>query len=257
MFGWNSFDLKIGNIEKKIHKSARAGKKMHFALIDPDMRKLSTEQISQRCKKLGEWGTDAVLVGGSTHFRRNDVDATIEAIRSACSIPIVLYPSKPGALSEKADGILFMSLLNSRDPWWISEAQTKAAAWVKNSGLEVMPMAYLIVSPGMTVGRVGKAKLIKHKEISRAVGYAIAAQLFGFRIVYLEAGSGASKPVPVEMVRAVKNSLDVPLIVGGGIRDAQTARERLEAGADIIVTGTAIENDIQKHEAVVRAIKGF
>ena len=257
MFGKNDFDPHIGQIERNVHKNAKAGKKMHFSLIDPDLRKLSLAEISKSCRLLAEWVTDVIRVGGSTRFTKQNVDDTIDAIRGACKIPIVLYPSKPEALSSKADGILFMSLFNSRDPWWLSEAQSQAAVWVKNSGLEAIPMAYIVVHPGMTVGRIGKAKLIKPKETERAVGYATAAQLFGFRLVYLEAGSGATKPVPVEMVSAVKKAVDIPLIVGGGIRDAKDAMERMEAGADVIVTGTAIEQNVERHEAVVKEIKEF
>ena len=256
MFG-NGFDFKMGSIEKMIHKNAKNGKKMHFALIDPDLRKLSLEQITSRCKTLQKWGTDVILVGGSTHFTRQNVEDVVDTIHNSCKIPVVLYPSKPEALTNKADGILFMSLLNSKDPFWIAGAQSSTSQWVKGSGLQILPMTYLVVHPGMTVGKVGKADLIKPGQNEKAVGYSLAAQYFGFRLVYLEAGSGATKPVPVEMVSAVRNAIDIPLIVGGGIRTAEQAKERLDAGADVIVTGTAIEQDMERHEAVVKMIKNY
>jgi phosphoglycerol geranylgeranyltransferase len=148
-----------------------------------------------------------------------------------------------------------MSLLNSSDATWISGMQARGAAAVKKYGIEPLPTAYLIMEPGMKAGEVGKASLIKMPD--EAVAYALAAQYFGMRFVYLEAGSGAPKPVSADIIKAVKKETDVKLIVGGGIRTAEAARTALAAGADIIVTGTVIEKDTNKVREIIDAVKRF
>lgn len=243
-----------GKIETLVKNMLKSGK-LHFSLIDPDPSKLSLEEIKRRAKLLEKWGSDAILVGGSTNFTKETVDATIKAIKSVCSLPIIIYPGNVSAVSEHADAILFMSLLNSRNPYWISKAQAKAAPVIRKIRLEPISMAYLVCEPGMAAGKVGEAELIRTAE--EAVGYAAAAELLGFHFVYLEAGSGATTPVPVETVRAVRSAISIPLIVGGGLRTPQAVNERLAAGADIIVTGTAVENEVEKLEEIIKAIKTF
>lgn len=115
--------------------------------------------------------------------------------------------------------------------------------FVKRSGLEPISMGYVIVEPGMTAGRIGDAELIKRSDLDTAVGYALAAEFLGMRFFYLEAGSGAPTPIPNDMIQAVKKSASIPVIVGGGIRDPKTAQEKAHAGADIIITGTALEKE--------------
>jgi len=244
-----------GKIESDIITKISKGKKLHVSLIDPDPKKLSPEETSRRAKQLAKWGTDIFFVGGSSNVKKEDVDNTIHAIKNVCKVPIVLYPGNPKGVSELADGILFMSLLNSKDPFWISHAQAKSAVNIRQMGIEAIPMAYLVVAPGMKVGQVGKAKLIKTPEES--AGYAAAAEMMGFRLVYLEAGSGAKKPVPVELVRVARAQLKVPLIVGGGLTTPEAVKERLQAGADIIVTGTSIENDFEAMQDIIKTIKKF
>jgi phosphoglycerol geranylgeranyltransferase len=148
-----------------------------------------------------------------------------------------------------------MSLLNSRNADWIIGAQAKASTLIKELCIEPVSMAYVIVEPGMAAGRVGEADLIKKSESRRAVCYALAAQYFGFSLVYLEAGSGASSPVPKEMISAVRKSINIPLIVGGGIRSARQAQEAVAAGADIIVTGTIIEEKFDTIKEIISAVK--
>ncbi len=245
----------FGSVESSILGKVARGEKLHVSLIDPDPSKLSMKELEKRAKQLEGWGTDAFFVGGSTNFTKEDVDKTVKKIKSVCKVPVILYPGNPKGVSEHADAILFMSLLNSKDPYWISHAQAKSALLIRKLGLEPIPMAYLIVEPGMKAGEVGKAELIKTAE--EAAGYSAAAEMFGFRMVYLEAGSGATRPVPVEMVKAARKELSIPLIVGGGLRTAESVRERLRAGADIIVTGTAIEKEFDRLEGIVKEIKNF
>jgi phosphoglycerol geranylgeranyltransferase len=136
----------------------------------------------------------------------------------------------------------------------------KGAPFVKYSGLEPISMGYVIIEPGMTAGRIGEADLIKRNDIQTAVGYALAAEYLGMKFFYIEAGSGAPEPVPNEMIQAVKKNTSIPLFIGGGIRDPETAKEKTRAGANVIITGTAIEKDAHFKNTlanIVSAIEGL
>lgn len=245
-----------GKIEKEIMR--KLGKrKLHFSLIDPDPQKASTEKIKSMADELSRIGTDTILVGGSTRVTESVLDRAIKTVKRSCSFPVILYPGSAGGLSRYADAILFMSLLNSSDPLWISGMQARGAPAVKKYHLETIPMAYLIVEPGMKAGEMGKARLLSRQKPEEAASYALAAQYMGMRFVYLEAGSGAPEPVNAETIKAVRKSIGVPLIVGGGIRSAEQAKNTLRAGADIIVTGTIIEDDIARAEDIIRTVKRF
>jgi len=184
---------------------------------------------------------------------------TVKAVKSSCNLPVILFPAIAGALSEYADAVFFMSLLNSRDINYIITNQAIGAPLVHKHGIEAISMAYLVIEPGGTAGWIGDARLIPRDKPEIAVAYALAAKYLGMHYIYLEAGSGADKPVPAEMITAVKrNVVTNKVIVGGGIRDRKTARERIKAGADMIVTGTIVEEveDIrEKIEEIVSAIK--
>ena len=175
---------------------------------------------------------------------------------------MILFPGSHGGISKYADAIFFMSLLNSRNPFFITGSQALGAFTVKRYGIEPIPMAYLVIEPGETVGWVGDAKPIPRHKPKIAAAYALAGQYLGMRFVYLEAGSGAREPVPPEMISLVRKVIDVPLIVGGGIRTGEQARKAVEAGADIIVTGTAVEKAgslekaREKLEELNKGIKG-
>jgi len=181
------------------------------------------------------------MVGGSTGAEGELLDGVVRSIKEGSSLPVILFPGSHGGISKYADAIFFMSLLNSTNPFFITGAQALGAFQVKRYGIEPIPMAYLIIEPGETVGWVGDAKPIPQHKPKIAAAYALAGQYLGMRFVYLEAGSGASRPVPPEMISLVKRVIDVPLIVGGGIRTAKQAKTAVDAGADIVVTGTAIE----------------
>ena len=220
--------------------SAFGKRKLHFTLIDPD--KQDPESASRIASAAQKAGTDAIMVGGSGKISQELVDETVRRIKEKSPLPVILFPSGASFLSRHADAILFMSLLNSRSPKYLVREQAKAAPFVKRLGLEPIPMGYIVIEPGMTVGRVGEADLVERCETKTAVGYAMAAQYFGMKLVYLEAGSGAPEPVPAEMIAAVKSSIGIPLIVGGGITNESGAAKAAKAGADIIVTGTILEN---------------
>ena len=229
---------------------------LHMALIDPD--KQSPEDAGKIVARMLEAGTDAVLIGGSTGVTNENLSSTTLAIKEASGLPVIHFPGSASALSKDVDAILFMSMLNSTDVNWIIGAQVYAAPILKKMGIETIPMGYVIVEPGMKVGEVGKADCIKRDDIKRAVSYALACQMLGMDMVYFEAGSGADRPVPPEMIRAIKEAIDIPLIIGGGIRTPEAAAAAREAGADIIVTGTLLEqcSDGSKLKAVVSAAKG-
>jgi len=196
-------------------------------------------------------------VGGSTGNDSGFVREFVSAVKDSFKGPVVMYPGDPKGLADNADAVLFMSLLNSRNPLWITRLQAQYSDAIRQSGVEYISMAYLIVEPGMKVGLVGEVDAIKRGDVKSAVGYALAAEMLGFSLVYLEAGSGADQHVSAEMVSAVRSKLNIPLIVGGGIRSPQAAKAVLQAGADIIVTGTLIEDDIGKAGEIINAIKNF
>ncbi len=230
--------------------------KVHMTLIDPDDQ--SPEEAARIAMEAKNAGTDAIMIGGSTGITRELMDDTIKAIKAAVELPVIIFPNSANVLSPYADALYFMSLLNSQDIDMVIGQQVKGAIYVKKLGIEPIPMGYIIVEPGMTVGRVGRAKLIPRDRPDLAVAYALAAQYLGMRLVYLEAGSGAPEPVPAEMIRRVKEEIDVPLVVGGGIRTAEKARSAARAGADIIVTGTIVEevDDIESALGeIISAIK--
>jgi len=229
---------------------------IHLALLDPD--KQDCQEAGIIAKNMKEAGADAIMIGGSTGVTSENLGETAKAIKEASGLPTIHFPGGPGALSKDVDSIFFMSMVNSRDPFWIIRAQAGASIYIKKLGIEVISLGYILVEPGMKVGEVGQADAIKHNEIDRAVGYALACEMFGMDLVYLEAGSGADEPVPPEMITAVKKALSIPLIVGGGIRTPEAAEAARLAGADAIVTGTFVEicTDCEMLKLVVAASKG-
>jgi phosphoglycerol geranylgeranyltransferase len=230
-------------------------KKLHFALLDPD--KQTPKAAGQIAQTVTAAGSSAIMVGGSTLLSQKQVDETVQAIKKHTDLPVILFPSGAKFLSKYADAVFFMSLLNSKNLDYVIREHVKGAPFVKHSGLEPISMGYVIVEPGMTAGRIGEADLIQQDDVETAVGYALAAEYLGMKLFYLEAGSGAPTPVPNEMITAVKKQATIPLLVGGGIRDAKTAREKAQAGADIIITGTALENDTNLGKTLTEIIEAL
>jgi phosphoglycerol geranylgeranyltransferase len=216
-------------------------KKLHFALLDPDKQK--PENAGKVAKTVTEAGSSAIMVGGSTLLSQKQVDETCQSIKNNSDLPVILFPSGAKFLSKYADAVFFMSLLNSNNLGYVIREHVKGAPFVKYSGIEPISMGYVIIEPGMTAGRIGEADLIKRNDLQTAVGYALASEYLGMNFFYIEAGSGAPDPVPNEMIQAVKKNATIPLCIGGGIRTPEMAKEKALAGADIIITGTAIEKD--------------
>ncbi len=216
-------------------------KKIHFSLLDPD--KQSPKTAGKIAEEVTAVGSSAIMVGGSTLSNLEQVDETVKAIKDNSDLPVILFPSGARFLSRFADAVFFMSLLNSRNLDFVIREHVKGSLMIQKFGIEPISMGYVIVEPGMTAGRVGEADLIKQDDIETAVGYALASEYLGMRLFYLEAGSGATQPVSDKMIKEIKKSVTVPLVVGGGIRDESTAKKKIQAGADVIVTGTALEKD--------------
>ena len=227
-------------------------KKIHFSLLDPD--KQSPKVAGRIAEEVTSVGSSAIMVGGSTLSDPFQVDATVKAIKEHSDLPVVLFPSGARFLSKYADAVFFMSLLNSRNLDYVIREHVKGSLVIRKFGIEPISMGYVIVEPGMTAGRVGEADLVKQGDIETAVGYALASEYLGMRFFYLEAGSGATNPVSNEMISEVKKCVKGPLVVGGGIRDEQTTRDKVKAGADVIVTGTALEQDSKAYSTLKKII---
>lgn len=230
----------IGRVEEGLVQAVLANGAAHLTLIDPDSQ--SPSEAGKIAEAAAAGGTDAVMVGGSVGACGSVLEETVRQIKARTELPVILFPSSAAGLCQNADAVFFMSLLNSRSASYIVENQVLGAPLVMRYNLEPLPMAYIIVEPGGTVGWVGDARIIPRKKPEIAAAYALAAKYLGMRIVYLEAGSGAEKPVPLDMIRAVKHVLgEAILVVGGGIRSGAAAADVVKAGADLIVTGTAVE----------------
>ena len=193
-------------------------------------------------KKAEEIGASAVLVGGSSAIDQLELTEIVSSIKSLIKIPVILFPGNITGVSPKADAI-FSSLLNSESPYFITEAQALGALAVKKYGIEPLPTGYLIIGEGTTAWFIGRARGIPFDKSGIAVMYSLAAQYLGMRFLYLEAGSGSIQNISPQMVSTVRKYYQGILIIGGGIRTAQTAKEIAEAGADIIVIGTVIEKE--------------
>jgi phosphoglycerol geranylgeranyltransferase len=229
----------LGRVEKYLLEKIAAEKTIHMTLIDPE--KITPTQAAQVAANSKESGTSAIMIGGSTFNSQEHLDALIQAIKDAVDLPTILFPNNVSGISRHADAIWFMSLLNSVDPYFLVGAQILGAPLIKKFKIEPISMGYIIVGQGGTAGVVGKAIAIPYDKPELAAAHALAGQYFGMRFIYLEGGSGVANPVPPEMIKTVKKYLDVPLIVGGGIRSKEQAAAAAQAGADIIVTGNLIE----------------
>ncbi len=239
-------------IEEGIRRKSRE-EALLAVLLDP--ANLTREQARKISSQAERGGADLIFVGGSVGaaFGLND---TILGAKEGSNLPVILFPGNVDGVSPHADAILFMSLLNSSNPYWIIQAQALAAPVVRRLGIEIMPTAYLIVEPGhmSAAGWVGWVNPIPRNKPEIALAYAMAAELLGMRWVYLEAGSGAEKPIPMEMVATIRTKTELGIIVGGGLRSPDQVEERVKAGADIIVVGTHIEKGGNVEEKV-RSLK--
>lgn len=238
-------------IKRKLSKG-----KIHMTLIDPASQ--GREKSSDIAVQAERAGTDFIMIGGSTNIDLKAMDKCVSDIKERSELKVIIFPGSSSMVSRYADAIYFMSLMNSTDPEFIVGHQMKAARFLKDIKLETIPMGYLVFEPGMTVGRVGKVDLLHGEDLDRALSYALAAQFFGMKLVYFEAGSGAPNHVPISLISKIKPNLEIPLIVGGGIRTPDSARAVSQAGADIVVTGTVAEKSENVYEIlkpIISAVK--
>jgi phosphoglycerol geranylgeranyltransferase len=245
----------FGRVEKYLLDKIKAEGSIHMTLVDPE--KTSPSQAAQVAENSKANGTAAIMIGGSTFVSHAHLDDVIKAM-SHIKIPIILFPNNITGISRHADAIWFMSLLNSVDPYFLIGAQVLGAPLVKKYGLEPISMGYIIVGEGGTAGVVGKAIPVPYDKPELTVAHALAGQYLGMHFIYLEGGSGATKPVPPKMIRMVKKSTEIPLLVGGGIRTKKQALAAASAGADIIVTGNIVESigGKQKISEIIDGVKG-
>ncbi|MCZ3364999.1 MULTISPECIES: geranylgeranylglyceryl/heptaprenylglyceryl phosphate synthase [Methanobacterium] len=241
------------NVENYI-RTTLEDHKLHLTLLDPEEQ--SPEEAVRIAKEAIAGGSDGIMLGGST-TEPEELDATAKALRENVDVPVILFPGNISGVSKHADAIFFMSLLNSTNPYWIIGAQALSAPGIKKMGIEILSMGYLVVEPGGTVGWVGDAKLIPRNKPDLAVAYAMAAEFFGMKLIYLEAGSGANEHIPEQMIAGVKKMTDIIVIVGGGIRDGETAAKIAKAGADIVVTGTVVEDSSNVKDKIEELVSGI
>ena len=226
-----------------------------FVLIDSEVSKLeSSRKLAQDVEKIG---ASAILVGGSSATDQIEMAQVVKGIKKGIKIPIILFPGNVTGVVPDADAILFSSLMNSENPYFITQAQALGAPSVLKFGLEPLPTAYLVIGDGTSAWFVGSARGIPFEKPKIAAAYALAAQFLGMRFVYLEAGSGAKSSVTPEMVKTVRKAFNGFLIVGGGIRDIKTATNLVKAGANALVIGTFLEKggSVKKLAEIAKAIQ--
>lgn len=226
-----------------------------FVLIDSEVSNL--DESAKLAKDVEKIGASAILVGGSSATDQIEMAQVVKGIKKGIKIPIILFPGNVTGVVPDADAILFSSLMNSENPYFITQAQALGAPSVLKFGLEPLPTAYLVIGDGTTAWFVGSARGIPFEKPKIAAAYALAAQFLGMRFVYLEAGSGAKSSVTPEMVKTVRQLFNGFLIVGGGIKDVKTAQNLVKAGADALVIGTFLEKggSLKKLEEITKAIQ--
>lgn len=226
-----------------------------FVLIDSEVSQLKTS--SKLAKDVEKIGASAILVGGSSATDQIELAQVVKGIKKGIKIPIILFPGNVTGVVPDADAILFSSLMNSENPYFITQAQALGAPSVLKFNLEPLPTAYLVIGEGTSAWFVGSARGIPFEKPKIAAAYALAAQFLGMRFVYLEAGSGAKTSVTPEMVQTVRRAFNGFLIVGGGIKDMKTAQSLVKAGANALVIGTFLEKggSIKKLQEIAKAIQ--
>jgi phosphoglycerol geranylgeranyltransferase len=229
--------MKIGITETKIIEKIKKSGTLCYALIDSQ----NDVDICNIASNVINFGAAGILIGGSSVTDQLELSKTVTKLKSSIKVPLILFPGNVTGVVPGADAILFTSLLNSENPYYITGAQALGALIINKYDLETIPTGYLIIGEGSTAWFVGQARAIPFDKPGIAIMYSLAAKYMGMRFLYLEAGSGASQHVSPQMIAAVRKYYDGVLIVGGGITDSETASTIAKAGADIIVIGTLIE----------------
>ena len=227
------------SIYSALLKSIEAEKPLFAILFDPE--ELSETLLKQQLSKLPVFTTH-ILVGGSTATQAQ-TQVAVNLIKQRTSLPVLLFPGDYRQITSEADGILFLSLLSGENPEYLIRQQIQSVRKLRASALEIIPTGYILIDGGKqtTVERVSQTQAIPQEMVQHIVDTALAGEYSGKKLIYLEAGSGALKPVSVEIIQAVKDAISIPLIVGGGIRSQSKLEAVYAAGADLVVVGTAFE----------------
>ncbi len=243
-------------VEKYLNSQLKKKKALILVLIDSEVSNIKTSvKLANEVEKIG---ASAILVGGSSATDQMGMAEAVKNLKKSVKIPIILFPGNVTGVVPQADAILFSSLMNSENPYFITQAQALGAPSVLKFGLEALPTAYLVIGEGTSAWFVGSARGIPFDKPKIAAAYALAAQFLGMRFVYLEAGSGAKQNVSPEMVKTVRKVFGGFLIVGGGIKDVKIAKQIVAAGADALVIGTLLEKGgkLKKLSEIAKAIQG-
>jgi phosphoglycerol geranylgeranyltransferase len=231
----------------------KKGQKSFVVLIDPD--KISTSSLDETINLATASKVDYFFVGGSLLIS-DHLDACIQKIKEACSIPVLLFPGSPSQISKQADALLYLSLISGRNADYLIGQHVISAPFVKKSGLEIIPTGYMVIDGGAatTVSYISNASPMPADKADIAMCTAMAGEMLGMKLIYMDAGSGAKKPIHEEMITAVAQHIEVPLIVGGGIKEPEKAYLNCKAGADVIVVGNAIEKNSSLIKEMAAAI---
>ena len=249
------YKLKIGKVEKHINGVISSGRGVFMGLIDPEKYKPS--DAVKLAKLMYEGGADVIMLGGSIGAQGTALDEMAKRIKESVSIPLHVFPGNISNITKYADSIYFMSLLNSKNPYWITGAQSLGAPMVKKYRIEAIPTAYLVFEPGQTVGYVGEANLLPREKPDVPVAYSMAAQYMGMRFVILESGSGAPSPVPAKIVSAIREMCNLNIVIAGGVKTPEQAQALIKAGANCIHIGTKIEEENDPLEKIQKFSKAI
>jgi len=230
------------SVLNKIIEAKKNGLKLLAILLDPD--KINLAGIKNVVKKIEKLSADFIFVGGS-YVKKGVTQKTVKVLKKYTNTKIVIFPGDVSQISPNADALLFMSLLSGQNPEYLINQQIKAASKLKDVKLEVIPTAYILIDGGniSSVEKISNTKPIPQNQEALIISTALAGQFMGKQLVYLEAGSGALNPVNVKLIKQVSNELEIPLIVGGGMRNINQIKGAFNSGADLVVVGTAFEEN--------------
>lgn len=233
---------KISNIYQQIIQAKIDGQKLLAILLDPD--KIVWENLDHLLLKINQSPATHIFVGGSI-VRTTILEDLMAALKQKTNLPVIIFPGDPSQISSQADAILFLSLLSGRNADYLIEYQVQAAPILKKTNLEVISTGYILIESGneTAVARVSKTQPLDRQNLDLVLATAQAGEMLGNKLVYLEAGSGAKHAVPLEMVQLIAQNIEIPIIVGGGIANLKGIQQAYIAGADLVVIGTAFENN--------------
>ena len=232
-------------VEKYIKETIESKGAMLFSLMDPVDYKNERDAV-ETAKAVTKGGSDVLLLGGSSGVQGTMLDEVTKQIKEAIDVPLVLFPGNVATITRYADAIYFQTLLNSRNPYWHTQVQMLGAPLIREFGIEPLPVGYILIAPGGTAGWVGDANLVPKEKPRIAAALALTGQYLGSRFIVTDTGSNprlqGGGPISPEMIRAVRQAIDVPYIVGGGVLSEAELRTAYRSGADAVQIGTAFEN---------------